>query len=267
MRALVVQHEPDGPPGLLGSHLARRGYDVDVLQIMQPGSTHSDVDFPDPRAYDLIVPMGAVAGVYDHHLIGSWVHREVAMLQVALDAGVALFGICFGAQAITMALGGHVEPAPVYEIGWYTYDLQHPSIAAGPWFTWHGDRCVLPPGAELARTEHCTQVFREGRAAGVQFHPEVTRDVVAGWVAKCPPDYFAARGVSAAGLLAQFDQHGAGGGGECRRPVRLGARRCRPLTAEPTRCPTSTSSATTCTSTAPRTPPTTSSVRWPPWPG
>ena len=210
MRALVVQHEPDGPPGLLGSHLARRGYDVDVLQIMQPGSTHSDVDFPDPRAYDLIVPMGAVAGVYDHHLIGSWVHREVAMLQVALDAGVALFGICFGAQAITMALLGHLEPAPVYDIGWYTYDLQNPTIASAPWFTWHGDRCVLPPGAELARTEHCTQVFREGRAAGVQFHPEVTRDVVAGWVAKCPPDYFAARGVSAAGQLAQFDQHGAG---------------------------------------------------------
>lgn len=209
MRVLVVQHEPDGPPGLFGEHLARRGYDVDVLQVMQPGSTHSDVPFPDPRAYDLVAPMGAVAGVYDHHLIGSWIHREVEMLQVALDAEVPLFGICFGAQSITMALGGHVEPAPAYEVGWYTFDVEHPHIAPGPWFTWHGDRCVLPPGAnELARTEMCTQVFRQGRAAGVQFHPEVTHAMVAGWMAKCPPEYFAERGVSADEMLDQFVVNG-----------------------------------------------------------
>ena len=209
MRALVVQHEPDGPPGLLGEHLLARGYDVHVLQVMQPGSTASDVPYPDPRAYDLIAPMGAVAGVYDHHLIGSWIHREVAMLQLALDEGVPLFGICFGAQAITMALGGHVEPSPSYEIGWYHYDLQHPRIAAGPWFTWHGDRCLLPPGAtELARTPDATQVFRDGRAAGVQFHPEVTLGVVTDWVAKCPPEYFAERGTSAAELRDGCREHG-----------------------------------------------------------
>jgi GMP synthase-like glutamine amidotransferase len=194
---------------LFGRHLAERGYAVDILQIMQPGSTHSEVPYPDPRTYDLVAPMGAVAGVYDHHLIGSWIHREVAMLQLALDAGVPLFGICFGAQAITMALGGHVEPSPTYEIGWYRYDLQHPAIAAGPWFTWHGDRCLLPPGAaELAHTDACTQVFRDGRAAGVQFHPEVTREVVAGWVAKCPAEYFEERRVTAADLVAAFDDHG-----------------------------------------------------------
>lgn len=210
MRALIIQHEPDGPPGLLSRHLAQRGYRVDIVQIMQPGSTHSEIPFPDPRSYDLVAPMGAVAGVYDHHLIGSWIHREVAMLQLALDAGVPMFGICFGAQAITMALGGHVELSPSYEIGWYTYDLQHPQVAAGPWFTWHGDRCLLPPHAtELARTADCTQVFRCGRAAGVQFHPEVTREMVAGWVAKCPPEYFAERGTSAAEMLAGFSQHGA----------------------------------------------------------
>jgi GMP synthase-like glutamine amidotransferase len=209
MRALVLQHEPDGPPGLLGAHLALRGYAVDVLQIMQPGSTHSDVRYPHPSAYDLVVPMGAVAGVYDHHLIGSWVHREIEMLRLALDEGVPMFGICFGAQAITMALGGHVEPSPTYEIGWYTYELQHPRIAAGPWFTWHGDRCLLPDGVdELARTADCTQLFRTGRVAAVQFHPEVTHELVAGWVAKCPPEYFAERGTSAEELLAGFAAHG-----------------------------------------------------------
>jgi len=209
MRALIIQHEPDDPPGLLGQHLARRGYTVDVLQIMQPGSTHSAVPYPDPRTYDLVAPMGAVAGVYDHDLIGTWVHREIAMLQLALDEGVPVFGICFGAQALTMALGGHVEPSPSYEIGWYTYELQHPRIAAGPWFTWHGDRCVLPPGAtELARTADCTQIFCDGRSAGVQFHPEVTRQAVAGWLDNCPSDYFRERGTTVAQLLDGFDTNG-----------------------------------------------------------
>ena len=31
MRALIIQHEPDGPPGLLGRHLADRGYAVDLF--------------------------------------------------------------------------------------------------------------------------------------------------------------------------------------------------------------------------------------------
>ena len=79
----------------------------------------------------------------------------------------------------------------------------------GPWFTWHGDRCLLPEGVtELARTEMCTQAFRSGRTMGVQFHPEVTRELVSEWVATCPPDYFRDRDVSADDFLAAFDAHG-----------------------------------------------------------
>jgi hypothetical protein len=32
---------------------------------------------------------------------------------------------------------------------------------------------------------------------------------VAGWVSKCPPEYFAEKGTSASKLLAGFDEHGA----------------------------------------------------------
>src|SRR5207244_1467801 len=95
--------------------------------------------------FDLIVPLGSVRGVYERDVIGSWIDREVDMLRTAHAAGVPLFGICFGAQSITAALGGHVEKAPSHEIGWYHYDTDVPdAIPSGPWFTWHGDRCVLP---------------------------------------------------------------------------------------------------------------------------
>ena len=46
-------------------------------------------------------------------------------------------------------------------------------------------RFTCPPGArEVARTEHATQAFRQGRHLGLQFHPESTVDVVAGWARK-----------------------------------------------------------------------------------
>lgn len=206
-RALIIQHEHDGPAGLAADHLTARGYELTVLQVMDEGSTYSDISYPDPTAFDVVVPLGSVNGVYEHDVIGSWIHRELAMLGQAHEAGVPMFGICFGAQSIAAALGGTVEKAPGYEIGWFTYETELPDvIGPGPWFTWHGDRFNLPAGAvELARTEMCTQAFRCGRSAGVQFHPEVTRDLVAGWAAKCPPQYFADRGVSADEIIAGFD--------------------------------------------------------------
>lgn len=210
MRALIIQHHDDGPAGLIGQHLVDRGYQVDVLLVLQPGSTHSDVAFPDPESYDVIVPLGSVHGVYEHDLIGSWIHRETDMLRVAHEAGVPLFGICFGAQAITVALGGSVEQAPAHEIGWFSYDSDAPhAVAKGPWFTWHGDRCVLPADvAELARNTMCSQAFRVGSTVGLQFHPEVTKELVAEWAAKCPPDYFTSRGSSVEHVLDGFDVHG-----------------------------------------------------------
>ncbi|MFM2072648.1 MAG: hypothetical protein RLZZ623_2912 [Actinomycetota bacterium] len=211
MRALIVQHEHNGPGGRMAEHLADRGFDVDVLLVMTADSTHSDIAFPDPTEYDIIVPLGSVHGVYDHHIIGSWVNREIEMLSAAHAAEVPVFGICFGAQAVTMALGGRVEKAPHAEIGWFHYDTDLPdAVPSGPWFTWHLDRCFLPEGVtELARTQLCPQAFRSGRTVGVQFHPEITFEMAAEWASHCPPEYFAEHGVSAEEFLDQFAAHGA----------------------------------------------------------
>lgn len=210
-RALIVQHEHDGPAGLLGDHLHVWGYDVHVLQVMQAGSTVSDVAFPDPTEFDLVAPLGSIHGVYEEDVIGSWVSRELTMLRAAHDAGVPVFGICFGVQAAAAALGGSVERAPSWEVGWYEYDTSLTDvIGSGAWFTWHGDRFLLPAEiAPLATTDLCNQAFRSGRTAGVQFHPEVTREIVTDWVSKCSPAYFAAKGTSAEELLGGFDTVGA----------------------------------------------------------
>jgi GMP synthase (glutamine-hydrolysing) len=52
-------------------------------------------------------------------------------------------------------------------------------------FQWHGDTFDLPAGAvQLARSPHCeNQAFRYGdRAFGLQFHMEVTAEIIADWL-------------------------------------------------------------------------------------
>jgi hypothetical protein len=56
-------------------------------------------------------------------------------------------------------------------------------IPGGPWFEWHHDSFTVPPGARLiAETEVGPQAYIIGRSLGLQFHPEVTPEIVEGWV-------------------------------------------------------------------------------------
>ncbi len=208
---MIVQTDHDGPPALAADHLRRRGFELHVVEVLGPGAVHSDVPFPDPTGFDLVLPLGSVHSVYDTELIGSWVHREVACLRRAHEAGVPVFAICFGAQALCTALGGTVERAPAWELGWIEVDTDDPArVPAGPWLSWHGDRCLLPDGVvELARTEIAVQAFTAGRSLAVQFHPEVTSELVDGWIASCPPEFFAELGVDPAAVRDGFVRHGA----------------------------------------------------------
>ena len=56
-----------------------------------------------------------------------------------------MLGICFGAQALCVALGGEVVPAPAIELGWTELDAAvAEGVPEGPWFEFHSDQC-LPP--------------------------------------------------------------------------------------------------------------------------
>lgn len=187
MRALVIRHEHVTEPGRVGERLTERGYDLTVLTVVPEPRYHApDVhfDFPEADGWDLIVSLGAPWSVYDVDAIGSWIDGELALLRKAHHLGVPVLGICFGAQALATALGGAVERSPRPEIGWTEVGTDDPSLVpSGPWFQWHFDRCVLPPGAvEMARNAVCPQAFRVGRSLGVQFHPEITTEMLRGWI-------------------------------------------------------------------------------------
>ncbi|MGW2889845.1 type 1 glutamine amidotransferase [Streptomyces griseoruber] len=208
MRALVIQHDHVTEPGLVGARLVERGYDLTTVTVVPEDRHHApDVafDFPDPADWDVIVALGAPWSVYDPAAVGRWIGGELALLRKAHHLGIPVLGVCFGAQALTTALGGSVEEAPRPEIGWVEVDTDEPALVGpGPWFQWHYDRCVLPPDAEeLARTAVCAQAFRAGSSLGVQFHPEVTTRMVRGWLALGGAEQCVRHGLDPEELLAR----------------------------------------------------------------
>lgn len=208
MRVLFVRQDHASPSGPVGEAFADLGYDVaDVLVVPEGRFARPDVrfDFPDPAAFDAIVPMGAPWSVYDEAAIGTWVGGEIAFLRRAHEAGVPVLGICFGGQALAAALGGSVERASEPEIGWVTLDTQRPGlIEAGPWFQWHGDRWRLPAGVHaLASTAVAEQAFVVGRSLGLQFHPEITPAMLEGWLGNGGQAHLAALGLDGEELLAR----------------------------------------------------------------
>jgi GMP synthase-like glutamine amidotransferase len=211
VQVLVVRHHPEDDPGLLRDAFARHGATVTTHLFPDEGR------LPEPGEFDHVVVLGSKWSVYNDEAVGSWIEDELAWLWQAGSGAVPVLGICFGAQLLTSAFGGAVEPSPVYELGWTTIepvfddglrnraptaDLQEgaptvgvqsgtsaaslpgPVIGRGPWFQFHGDRCVLPRHARLlARNDVCVQAFTIGANLGVQFHPEIDAGQLERWYA------------------------------------------------------------------------------------
>jgi GMP synthase-like glutamine amidotransferase len=192
MRLIALQHQSDAPPGLLADWARERGLE---LRVVRPDLGEP---LPGPGEADLIAVLGshevAVRGQRD------WVDRELEWLAGAGRASVPVLGICFGAQALAVALGGARRRAPRLEVGWVKVSG---AVEAGPWFAWHEDAIEPPPDATvLAHNRAGVQAFSVGRHIGLQFHPEVTPAIVDSWAARGVID-LASAGISRAGIVEE----------------------------------------------------------------
>ena len=175
MRVVVIRHHDVDSAGFIAAAFEARGAALDVHLFPDDGP------LPALDGVDHVVVLGAISSVNDPD---PWIAAELAWLRGADQAGVPVFGICFGAQALCAALGGRVEAMDRKEIGWTLVDsLDEGLIPAGPWLEFHGDRCLPPAAAtELARNEMAVQAFRIGRHLAVQFHPEVDGPQLKRWL-------------------------------------------------------------------------------------
>ena len=173
MRAFVIQHEEDAPSGLVGAWLTEHGADQDVYPIGADGRQ------PDPLEYELVVSLGSECSAYDDTL--PWVGREQRLLRDAVDGDVPVLGICFGSQMLGPGPGrrGDARSSSRRSGGCPVRTREPALIVEGPWFQWHYDTFTLPAEAELlAESPAGPQAYTVGRSLGVQFHPEVTNEIV-----------------------------------------------------------------------------------------
>jgi len=157
--------------------IARRLRELNVYCEIHPfSSAASALKDMNPRG---IILSGGPASVLDENAP----HID----QSLLDANVPILGICYGQQALCMALGGNVEAGLDAEYGRATLSIDKPcSIFSGEWAVgeeqqvWmsHGDRVTqIPDGFEVVATSPGAPLAvianEEKRIWAVQFHPEV----------------------------------------------------------------------------------------------
>ena len=197
MHVLSVIHGKDARAELFAPVVEGAGHELDEWSFAWGA--------PPPRPLDsydaLLVFGGAMHADEDAH--HPWLQEESLWLHQVLDRRTPVLGVCLGVQLLARAAGAWVGRMPDGpEIGWHEVELTEaggadPVLGALPQrfasLQWHHYTYGLPAGAvELARSPACTQAFRLGEACwGVQFHPEVTRAQVEGWIADTddpPPD-------------------------------------------------------------------------------
>jgi GMP synthase-like glutamine amidotransferase len=185
-RIRIFRHVVCEGPGYLGQYLDRHGVAWELLCLDEGSSVPASLD-----GVSGLVFMGGNMSVNDPL---DWITQELALIRRAQAARVPMLGICFGGQLISKALGGSVAPGPQgMEVGWHPLrrvpgspgnvwlgDLPDPIVT----FHWHGETFTPPPGSALLLENHCfrNQAFVLGESLGVQFHPEMTENMVLSWI-------------------------------------------------------------------------------------
>jgi GMP synthase (glutamine-hydrolysing) len=185
-RACVLQHIRCEPPGIFAGMLSEHGIGIDTVELDEGAS------LPDWRDVDLVLAMGGPMGVNDE-AAHPWLADEKRWIASVVRAGKPFLGVCLGAQLLASSLGAAVSTGTEPEVGVLPVTLT-PAGLADPVFSslgqefsalqWHGDTFQIPAGAiHLGRSDaYAHQAFRFGEAAyAVQFHVEVTEEMLAEW--------------------------------------------------------------------------------------
>ncbi|MCE3286958.1 MAG: glutamine amidotransferase class-I [Gaiellaceae bacterium] len=193
MRVLSVTHGASVPGGVFDEAVESGGNRLERWVVPAGGSPEA------AKSYDAVMVFGGSQHP-DEDARFAWLRHEEAFLQEVLAAEVPVFGVCLGAQMLARAAGASTGPASRSEIGWHEIVLTECGTAdpvlgtlppSATVFQWHHYAFDLPPsGVALAESPVCLQSFRvdDLPAWGIQFHAEVTREMLSAWIDEDPED-------------------------------------------------------------------------------
>jgi len=160
----------------------------DMLRPEMPGATFEHFEvvagvFPDsPTEFDAVIITGSSAFVTDG---SAWIATLFSHIRIMDGAKTKLFAVCFGHQAVVMALGGRVEDreivlgAPAINV-MVKKDWMQPEANSVRLFGGNFQQVVeVPESLEvLASHPDCpiAMMARGEHLMTVQFHPEFSAD-------------------------------------------------------------------------------------------
>jgi GMP synthase-like glutamine amidotransferase len=197
MRVHILQHLPFESLGSIEPWLLARGAHVEQTRF------YESVALPDVFGLNLVIVLGGSMSANDESGF-PWLVAEKQFLGKAIQEGVAVLGICLGAQLVASVLGSRVYANARKEIGWF--DVEGTVVEGGVLrlptstrvFHWHGETFDLPSGAvRLAKSAACeNQAFQWGRSVvGLQFHLETTPNSLDALVTNCRDELVESEGI------------------------------------------------------------------------
>lgn len=185
---LVIQPDADVPAGLVAEELESFGVPYRLLQVWRDDAAELAADTSG------IILLGGSMSVHDR---GNFAYLATiqSLLKTALERQTPFLGICLGAQMLALAGGASVVEGRWGEQGVTEVRLCKEAASDRLFrglpdllvvFHWHDDSFDIPQSSTLlASAAICpNQAFRLGsRAWGVQFHPEVTPQIIGRWAA------------------------------------------------------------------------------------
>lgn len=182
----IFRHIECEGPGYLAEVLDRYRIPYRLIAVDQ----HLDIP-TSPDDASALVFMGGPMSVNDDHI---WIKQELTLIQQAHAGNIPMLGHCLGAQLISKALGSVIRANPVKEVGWLPVRKTGNNFEALPAefevFHWHGETFEWPADAvPIAKSTYCSnQAYLLRGILAIQFHIEVTAEMVRQWIDLYPHD-------------------------------------------------------------------------------
>jgi GMP synthase (glutamine-hydrolysing) len=194
---LVVQHQDDCPPALVGEWLIEVGCTLDVRRPYAGDELPADLS-----AHQALLVLGGSMGANDD-ADHPWLAPTRGLVRDAVDRRTPTLGICLGHQLIAVALDGAVGKNPrgqqlgLLDVGWTPEaeadDLMGRLVGTGVAVHWNDDIVTSAPAGTVTLARAAEGELQAARFAptvwGVQHHPEVDDRILRAWAEEDPDRY------------------------------------------------------------------------------